>query len=88
MLPDWLVEYVKAQGPLVVLLALNIWGLLGGWVVTRGHHRDVIHEKDEAIRKGELREAELKRIAAGLTEVLTEVSPIVRKALREESAPR
>ena len=85
---DWLIEYAKQQGPLVVLLALNIWALSTGWVVTRGHHQELIEEKDEQIRKGELREVELKRIAAGLTDVLTDVSPIVRKALREEPSPR
>lgn len=85
---DWIWDYAKAQGPLVVLLTLNIWGLLSGRVITLGHHRDVIHEKDEAIRKGDLREAEQRRIATGLTDVLTEVSPIVRKAIREEPRPK
>lgn len=85
---EWLWEYAKQQGPLVVLLALNIWALVFGRVVTRGHLQDLMHEKDEQIRKGELREAELKRVATGLTDVLTDVSPIVRKALREEQTPR
>lgn len=85
---DWIWDYAKQQGPLVVLLALNIWALVSGQVVTRGHLRDLLHEKDEQIRKGELREKERQRVADGLTEVLTEVAPVVRKALREErSAP-
>lgn len=83
---DWIWEYAKQQGPLVVLLVLNIYALLSGRVVTRGHHEDVLHEKDEQIRKGEIREKERQRVADGLTEVLTEVAPVVRKALREERA--
>lgn len=86
---DWLLDYAKQQGPLVVLLGLNVWALMTGRVVTRGHLEDVIKEKDEQIRKGEMRETERQRVADGLTEVLTEVAPVVRKALRaeRESAP-
>ena len=85
---DWIWEVIRQQGPLVLLLCLGIWALLTGKVITRGHHDDVVKDRDNTITKGETREAEWRRIALGLTETQQELAPDVREVLRQRREVR